>query len=152
MKKSLKICLLAVIYLLTIVLAACENYPEGVPSFFSSEYRIVNMWQVSKSYVNGDTISETEYLAFAPRTYYYIYADHVLTVLAYYNGELRESSFATYILNPKNKTLEVNFSLVNKRYHLVADVRKLSRSELIIEFDDENGDHRRLEMFARLNS
>lgn len=152
MKKSLKISFLAIVSFLAIILTACENYPEGVPSFFSSEYRIVNMWQVSKSYVNGDTISETEYLAFAPRTYYYIYADHVLTVLAYYNGELRESSFATYNLDPKNKTLEMNFSLVNKRYNLVVDVMKLSRKELIIEFDDENGDHRRLEMFSRLNS
>lgn len=135
--------------LATIALASCESYPEGVPSFYSSEYRIINTWQVAHTYLNGVEIDSTEYIGYAPRTYYYLYADHVMSLLGIRNGELRQSSFALYILDPKAKTIDFDYTFFGKHYVFTADIMRLSRKEFFIEFDDEHGDHWRLEMFAR---
>ncbi|MDY6348163.1 MAG: hypothetical protein SPL42_07035 [Bacteroidales bacterium] len=151
MKRITKAVFIAIAALSSIILASCENYPEGVLSFHSSEYRIVNVWQVSNTYKNGEKITNTEHAGFAPGSFYYIYADHILRVLAVHNGEIRESTFATWILDTKSKTVEFNYTLVGKRYHFTADIRKLSRREFTIEFNDENNDHWRLELFSRVN-
>ena len=66
-----------------------------------------------------------------------------------HNGELRQSSFATYVLDPKAKTIDFNFSFFGKRYVFTANIMRLSRKEFFIEFDDEYGDHWRLELFSR---
>ena len=147
MKKRLQIIIVAV--MAAVAFTSCENYPEGVPSFYSSEYRIVGAWQVSHTYLNGVEIDSTDYVAYTPTTYYYMYADHVMSLTGIYNGELRQSSFATYILDPKEKTIQFDFSFFGKRYKFTADIMRLSRKEFFIEFDDENGDHWRLEMFSR---
>ena len=44
---------------LSVALTSCENYPEGVPSFYSSDYRIVGTWQVSHAYLNGEEVDST---------------------------------------------------------------------------------------------
>jgi len=147
MKKRLQIIIVAV--MAAVAFTSCENYPEGVPSFYSSEYRIVGAWQVAHTYLNGVEIDSTDYVAYTPTTYYYMYADHVMSLTGIYNGELRQSSFATYIIDPKSKTIQFNFSFFGKRYNFTADIRRLSRKEFFIEFDDEYGDHWRLEMFSR---
>ena len=130
---------------------SCENYPEGVPSFYSSEYRIVGSWQVSHTYLNGVEIDSTDYIGYAPKTYYYIYADHVLALMALYEGEYRESSFATWVLHPKEKTVDFDYTFFGKHYHFTADVKRPSRQDFFFEFDDEYGDHWRLELFSRSN-
>lgn len=132
-----------------VALASCENYPEGVPSFYSSEYRIVGMWQVSHTYLNGEEVDSTDYAGYDVGTYYYIYADHVMSVKAYRNGEWRETIFSTYVLNPKDKTIEMTYTLMDKNYHILADIKRLSRKEFFFEFDDAHGDHWRLELFSR---
>lgn len=131
--------------------SSCETYPEGALSFYSSEYRIVGSWQVSHTYLNGVEIDSTEYVGYAPKTYYYIYADHVMSLTGICNNELRQSSFATYILDPKAKTIAFNYTFFGKHYDFTANVMRLSRKEFFIEFDDEYGDHWRLEMFSRSN-
>ncbi len=78
-----------------------------------------------------------------------MYADHVMAVKANRNGEWRESIFATYILDPKKKTISLNFTLMDNHYEFVANVMRLSRKEFFIEFDDEDANHVRLEMFSR---
>ncbi|MBP5496606.1 MAG: hypothetical protein J6X98_05505 [Bacteroidales bacterium] len=147
MKKKLQIIIVAV--MAAIAFSSCENYPEGVPSFYSSEYRIVGSWQVAHTYLNGVEIDSTEYIGYAPTTFYYMYADHVMSLTGIYNGQLRQSSFATYILDPKAKTIKFDYTFFGKHYDFTADIRRLSRKEFFIEFDDEYGDHWRLEMFSR---
>ncbi|MBR3550707.1 MAG: hypothetical protein IKO09_01755 [Bacteroidales bacterium] len=147
MKKHLHIWI--TIVMAAVALTSCENYPEGVPSFYSSEYRIVGAWQVSHTYLNGVEIDSTDYVAYSPTTFYYMYADHVMSLTGIHNGELRQSSFATYILDPKAKTIDFNFSFFGKRYVFTANIMRLSRKEFFIEFDDEYGDHWRLELFSR---
>jgi hypothetical protein len=134
-----------------VAFSSCESYPEGVPSFYSSEYRIVNSWQVSHTYLNGVEIDSTEYIGYAPSTFYYMYADHVMSLTGIRNGQLRQSSFATYILDAKAKTIKFDYTFFGKHYDFTADIKRLSRKEFFIEFDDEYGDHWRLEMFSRSN-
>lgn len=145
--KRLKI-FIAVI-MAAIAFASCENYPEGVPSFYSSEYRIVGSWQVSHTYLNGVEIDSTDYIGYAPTTFYYMYADHVMSLTGIRNGQLRQSSFATYILDPKAKTISFDYTFFGKHYVFTADIMRLSRKEFFFEFDDEYGDHWRLELFSR---
>ena len=147
MKKRLQIIIVAL--MAAVAFSSCENYPEGVPSFYSSEYRIVGSWQVAHTYLNGMEIDSTEYIGYAPTTFYYMYADHVMSLTGVYNGQLRQSSFATYILDPKAKTIKFDYTFFGKHYDFTADIRRLSRKEFFIEFDDEYGDHWRLEMFSR---
>lgn len=129
---------------LSISLAACDQ-------FFSIEYKIVGAWQVSHTYLNGEAIDSTVYIGFTPGTYYYMYADHVMAVRGIYNGEYRESTFATYIADQKAKTVEFNYSLYGRRYHFIADIKRLTKKDFFIEFDDDKGNHWRLEMFTRSN-
>lgn len=151
MKKISKLILLVAAVVSAVCLSSCENYPEGAPSFYSSEYRIVNSWQVSHTYLNGVEIDSTDYIGYAPKTYYYIYADHVMAVMAYYDGQIRESSFATWVIDPKKKTVKFDFTFFGKHYNFTADVMRLSKKEFFFEFDDEDGDHWRLELFSRSN-
>lgn len=132
-------------------LSSCENYPEGAPSFYSSEYRIVGSWQVAHTYLNGVEIDSTDIVSYTPGTFYYMYADHVMSLTGIFNGELRQSSFGTYILDPKAKTISFNYTFFGYHYDFTANVMRLTRKEFFIEFDDEYGDHWRLELFSRSN-
>jgi hypothetical protein len=149
MKNTLKFWIIMVMAALSLALTSCENYPEGVPSFYSSEYRIVGTWQVSHVYLNGEEVDSTGYAAYEVGTYYFMYPDHVMSVKAYRNGEWRETIFANYILDPKTKTIDMSFTLMDKNYTILGDVKRLSRKEFFFEFDDPYGDHWRLELFSR---
>ena len=74
-----------------------------------------------------------------------------MEVRAYRNGEWRTSTFATYIVDQKEKTVEMQYTLMGNNYKFLADVDKLTRKEFFIEFDDQHGDHWRLELFSRSN-
>ena len=106
---------------------------------------------MSHTYLNGEEIDSTEYIGYAPQTYYYIYADHVMSVMARYNGEYRESTFAMWVADQKNKTVNFQYTFYGKEYDFTAKILKLNRNELLIEFTDEKGNHWKLQMFSRSN-
>lgn len=141
-KSKLYVFLLAIVAAVT--LTSCDE-------LFNMEYKIVGSWQVAHTYLNGEAVDSCEYIGYSPGTYYYLYADHVMSVRTYYNGEYRESTFGTYILDQKAKTLEINYSIYGRRYHFIADIDRLTKKDLFIEFTDQYGDHWRLEMFTRSN-
>lgn len=151
MKKILKIWILIAVGVLSVALTSCENYPEGVPSFYSSDYRIVGTWQVSHAYLNGEEVDSTGFSAYEVGTYYIMYPDHVMSVRALRNGEWRETIFANYVIDPKQKTIDMAFTLIDKNYNIHANIMRLSRKEFFFEFDDNYGDHWRLELFSRSN-
>ena len=122
-------------------------YDEG--SKINPEERIVGVWELSHTYLNGEEIDSTTYYANKPGTYYYIYADHIMTVMALYNGQIRESSFSTYYFSNKYQNITVDFSLLGRRYQYTAAIKKLSRKQFFIEYDDANENHWRLEMNSR---
>lgn len=144
MKNRKKLWILLAAVVASVAFTACDE-------LFSMEYKIVGMWQVSHTYLNGEAIDSTEYIGFTPGTYYYMYADHVMAVKGFYHGEYRESTFATYIINQKERTIEFNYSLYGHKYHYIADIDRLTKRDFFIEFDDEYGDHWRIEMFTRSN-
>ncbi len=144
MSKLAKICVVLLCGVTALLCTSCENV-------FSIEYRIVKSWQVSHTYLNGEEIDSTEYIGYAPSTYYNIYADHVMSVMARYNGEYRESTFAMWVADQKNKTVNFQYTFFGKEYDFTADILKLNRNELLIAFTDEKGNHWKLQMFSRSN-
>ena len=139
------------IWTILLVTAALALTCWGCDQLFSYEYKIVGSWQIAHTYLNEEEIDSTDYVGYAPSTFYYMYADHVMSLMGVYNGQIRQSSFATYIVDQKAKTVSFDYTFFGKRYNFVADIKKLARKEFIIEFNDENGDHWRLEMFSRSN-
>ncbi len=144
MKNKTKLLIVLLVAALSVTLTACDE-------LFSMEYKIVGMWQVSHTYLNGEEIDSTNYAGYNVGTYYYIYADHVMEVRGYRNGEWRSSTFATYVVDQKAKTVEMQYTLMGNNYKFLADIDKLTKKEFFIEFDDQHGDHWRLEMFTRSN-
>ena len=142
MSKKAKIWVALLCGIAAIVCTSCEN-------LFSIEYRIVGSWQVSHTYLNDVEIDSTEYIGYAPQTYYYIYADHVMSVMARYGNEYRESSFAFWVADQKNKTVNFQYTFFGKEYDFTASILKLTKSELLIEFTDEEGNRWKLQMFSR---
>ena len=144
MRKKTKLWIVVAVAAVAMAFSACERV-------FSYEYRIVGIWQVSHTYLNGEAIDSTTYIGFSPGTYYYIYADHMMMVRALYNGLYRDSVSSYYILDEKKKTVEFSYSLYGRSYHFMADIDRLTRKDFFIEFDDEKGNHWRLELFTRSN-
>lgn len=129
---------------LAIGLSSC--YPEPSFDIHSPEYRMIGTWQLERTYLNGERIDSTNYYANMPGTYYYVYADHILNVVAFHNGEYRQSTFSTWVLRNKNKELEIDFTILGRRYNYTATIKKLSCNQLCYEYDDANGNHWRLEL------
>ncbi len=144
MNKLAKICVALLCGITAVLCTSCEN-------LFSIDYRIVKSWQVSHTYLNGEEIDSTEYIGYAPKTFYYIYADHVMSVMARYGNDYRESSFAFWVADQKKKTINFQYTFFGKEYDFTAKILKLTKSELLIEFDDEKGNHWKLQMFSRSN-
>ncbi len=147
----------AVILGLLVITGVSCRYPQPVFSLHKPEYRIIGSWQVTHTYLNGteidstnvDLLYETGYRANTPGTYYYIYADYVLQVMTFYNGEIRYSSAGNWYFQNDFKDLVMQFSILGKRYNYVAAVQKLSRKELIYEYDDDMGNHWKIFMNSR---
>lgn len=142
MSKIARICIVVLCGIAAIVCTSCEN-------LFSIEYRIVGSWQVSHTYLNDVEIDSTEYIGYAPQTYYYIYADHVMSVMARYGNEYRESSFALWVADQKNKTVNFQYTFFGREYDFTANILKLTKSELLLEFNDDKGNRWKLQMFSR---
>ncbi len=143
------------IYLLILGIAFFSTSCGG--TLIDPEYRIVNLWSVSHAYCNGVEVDSTTfdtddpyYQAYMPSTLYYIYADHVLNVHLIYHGLIRQSTFGTWVVNKSEKTLKLEFVVLGRQYSFLADIIKMSRREMILEFDDDNG-HWRLELYAQTN-
>lgn len=139
--------ILLLISALVLCLSGCR-YPEPSPDIHSPEYRLIGSWQLQHTFLNGTEIDSTDYYANMPGTYYYMYADHILNVMAYHNGELRQSTFSTWVLQDKNKKLSIDFTVLGRRYTYTADIKKLTCKELFYEYDDEENNHWRLELYS----
>lgn len=150
--KRCKIALLLLISAVAFSSSSC--FPEG-GGMLNLEYRMVNVWRVAHAYCDDVEVDSTTfntddiyYQAFMPNVLYYIYIDHVMNVLCVYHGQIRQSTFSMWILDKQDKTLSMSYTLLGRHYEYTADVRKLTKNELIIEFDDE-GRHWRLEMYSQ---
>lgn len=136
---------------LAVVTVSCHRYPEDhTLSLHQPEYRIVGVWEVTHCYLNGQETDSTGHQANNVRTYYQIYADHVMSVRTFYNGDFRQSTMGIWSLAEKDRKLSMDFTLVGRRYSYLADIKRLSREELAYEYLDDDGNLWRLEMNSRL--
>lgn len=148
--------IVAMLGLAAVTCTSCR-YPQPVFSLHNSEYRIIGSWQIGHTYLNGTEIDSTHSSAIEATgslannigTFYYIYADYVMQVMVYYNGDVRYSTTGNWYFQNNYKDLVISFHILGKKYQYVAAVQKLSRKELIYEYDDEDGNHWRIEMFSR---
>ena len=147
----------AVIILVSAMALSCAAcFPEG-GSLLEPDYRIVNLWSVSHAYCDQVEVDSTTfdmddiyYQGFMPSTLYYIYADHVMNIHCYYHGQIRQSTFSTWVIDKSEKTLTLDYTLLGRHYSFTADLRKLTRREMVIEFNDE-GRQWRLVLNAQTN-
>lgn len=135
------------VLLIGISLFCTSCYDESAK--INPEYRIIGAWHLSHTYLNGESTDTASYLAFRPGTYFDIYADHILNVMVYHNGQIRESTFSTWQLLNNNDNLALDFSVLGRHYQFTATIKKLTRKELIFEYDDAEQNHWRLEFYSR---
>ena len=138
-----------IIILLTVVVVCCTacRYEEGPGiSFVSPDYRIMGNWNLEKVFLNGQQISETTFLANVPNTYYMFDLDGILDVVCYYNGAIQYASYGTWRFQDNCKELVMDFQLNTQKYYYVARIKKLTKKELFYEYNDDYGNHWRLEL------
>lgn len=132
---------------LVAVLCAGCRYKEGPGiSFVAPEYRMMGNWNLEKVFLNGEQITETTFLANKPNTYYLFELDGILDVVYVYNNAIQRAVYARWGFQNDCKELVMDFQLKTQKYYYVATIKKLTKRELFYEYDDERGNHWRLEM------
>ena len=56
-----------------------------------------------------------------------------------------------WVVDEKKKTVNFQYTFYGKVYDFTANILKLNKNELLIEFTDEKGNHWKLLMFSRSN-
>ncbi|MCR4964653.1 MAG: hypothetical protein K6A41_03245 [Bacteroidales bacterium] len=151
--KSYKSALIVLVSAVALLCGSC--YPEGGGGLVDPDYRIVNVWSLSHAYCDNVEVDSTTfdmdqiyYQGFMPGVLYYIYSDHVMNVLCVYHNQVRQSTFSTWVIDKHEKTLTLDYTLLGRHYAFTADIMKLTRRELFIEFDEDDH-HWRLEMYSQ---
>jgi hypothetical protein len=140
-----------IIILLAVAVVCCTacRYKEGPGiSFVAPEYRMMGNWNLEKVFLNGEQITETPYLANVPNTYYIFDLDGVVDVRCYYNNAVQSAVYGRWGFKDNCKILVMDFQLKTQKYYYEASIKKLTKKELIYEYDDIHGDHWRLELIC----
>lgn len=140
-----------IIVLLALAMVFCTacRYKEGPGiSFVAPEYRMMGTWDLEKVFLNGTQITETEYLANVPSTYYIFEIDGILDVKYLYNNAMQSAIHGEWKFKNNCKELVMDFQLKTQKYYYVATIMKLTKKELIYEYDDVRGGHWRLELIC----
>lgn len=138
-----------IIILLALAVVCCTacRYKEGPGiSFVAPEYRITGNWNLERVFLNGTQITESNYLANTPSTYYIFEMDGIVDVLYWYENAMQSAVYGNWHFQNNCKQLVMDFKLRTQRYYYVADIKKLSKRELFYEYDDDYGNHWRLEL------
>ena len=139
---------------LTAVLCAGCRYKEGPGiSFVAPEYRMMGNWNLERVFLNGEQITETEYLANVPNTYYRFDLDGIVDVMYFYNNAMQSAVYGRWKFQNNCKELVMDIQLKTQKYYYVATIKKLTKKELFYEYDDTFGNHWRLELacLSRVN-
>jgi hypothetical protein len=112
------------------------------------EETIVNTWQLSSVLMNGEPLNDSLQFNVIPRYTYYIFSyANILEVRTIVSSQVAISldgyySFADY------STLNMEFTLLYKKYSIKAKITKLTRRELNLEYE-YNGNVYFLTLFSR---
>jgi len=145
-----------IIILLAVAVVCCTacRYKEGPGiSFVAPEYRMMGTWNLEKVFLNGEQITETEYLANIPNTQYMFDIDGMVDLMYWYNNSVSYAVYGRWKFQNNCKELVMDFQLKTQKYYYVATIKKLTKKELFYEYDDDYGNHWRLELacLSRVN-
>ena len=147
-KKIVLVCLLA---LSGIVFVSCR-YNEGPwISFIKPEERLVGYWKLADVYCNGTKVDSATVFANKPGNYYAFFFEGMVSVSALDTTMNRweESDYGGWQFENHCKEIYVTFSLKHRKYEYTATIKRLTRDDLIYEYNDNNGDLWRLEFESR---
>ena len=126
------------------------RYDEGpFVSFRKAEDRLVGYWKLADVYKNGEAVDSTNVLPNRPGNFYAFFTERMISVSALDGTTWYESVYGGWEFEDHNKELYVTFVLKNKKYEYTAVIKRLTRDELVYEYDDEKGDHWRFEFDSR---
>lgn len=142
------------IYMVLAVMALCVvscRYDEGpFLSFRKPEDRIVGYWKLKEVYENGQQVTENVPLPNQPGSYYAFFTERMLSVTALKDSTVwKESDNGAWNFDNHYKEIMVWFIMNNKTYEYQATIKRLTRDELIYEFNDKNQDHWRFVFESR---
>jgi hypothetical protein len=104
-------------------------------------------WNLQTVLMNGDTLNDPLQFNVIPKyTYYSFFYGNSLNVRTYAMNQITESANGEYRLK-KNSKLYMRFNLHFKSYEINAKIKKLNRTELYIEYED-NGNKYYLKLFS----
>lgn len=142
-----------VIYTLLAVMAATTvscRYNEGpFLSFRKPDERLVGYWKLKNVYMNGNQIDSTDVLPCQPGSYYAFFTEGMMSVTALKDDIWYESVMGAWAFDDHCKNIEVLFTIKNRKYTYVAEIKRLTRDVLIYEFNDANDDSWRFEFESR---
>jgi hypothetical protein len=111
------------------------------------ETTLRNRWNLQKVYINGEQVTNsTEYNLLPYYTNYYFYYENSLNVSTRAKGEATESADGWYKLQSKS-TLQMRFTILDKRYNITAKIKKMTKKEMHLEYT-ANGNKYLLKLFT----
>jgi len=111
------------------------------------EEMIMNSWNLQTVLMNNEPYNDSLQFNLVPRyTYYDFLFANTLNVRTFVIGEYASSADGFYKFVNKS-TIEMRFSLLYKRYHITAKIKKLTRKELHLEYE-KNGNVYYLKLYA----
>jgi hypothetical protein len=97
--------------------------------------------------MNGDTLNDTSQFNVIPQyTFYTFFYQNTFSVRTYLFGQTATSSDGYYFLR-NNSTIEMKYTILYQRYEIEANIKKLNRRELFLEYED-NGNTYFLKFYA----
>lgn len=144
--KKVSLLLISSLFLIT----SCR-YEDASFSFKSPESRLIGYWLLQETFLNDVSMDTVHYEAYYPElNVYYFFYDGPMSVSSYVGNALTEStSSGSWDFKDKKRTLDINFTLFNKRYRYDAEIVKLSERELIYRYTDSFGDKWELHFYKR---
>ena len=101
------------------------------------EETIVGSWNLQAVLMNGEAYTDsTQFHLSTKYTYYNFFYMNSLDVRTYANGQPTASSNGFYKFTSKS-TLEMRFTLLYQQNEIKAKIKKLTRRELNLEYEDD---------------
>jgi len=108
---------------------------------------IIGSWNLQAVLVNGEACTDsTQFHLQTKYTYYNFFYMNSLDVRTFANGQPTASSNGFYKF-VNNSTLEMRFTLLYQQNEVKAKIKKLTRKELNLEYED-NGDTYLLKLYT----
>jgi hypothetical protein len=121
------------INLLYIPCVICLFILTGCPG--SREDILYGDWRLQTVLMNGKPLEDSLQYNVAPNTRYTFFYFNSLTITAFVSGQ-PTTSFDGYYFFKDRSTLEMKYTLWYERYDITAKIKKLTKRELNLEYED----------------